>query len=87
MTIIERACANNACMPAGAYERICLFAEWTKTTPPSQILADQGDGLTFSDELLAYAERNGMSLDWFWLGDETSLVMQAFHVARKRGRA
>lgn len=86
MTIIDRACANNTPYPAGTLDRLALFAEWTGTTPPETILEDQGDGWTFSTEFLAYCDTNGLSLDWVWLDDEKSLVLQA-HNAALRGRA
>lgn len=73
-------------IPHGAMDRLALFAEWTGTTPPEFILADQGDGWTFSDELIAYCDAYGMSLDWFWLGDERGVVMAA-HNAAKEARA
>lgn len=67
--------ANDTAMPAGALERLALFAEWTGTTPPARILDGEGEERTFSDDILAYADEQGMSLDWFWLGDERGLVM------------
>ena len=81
MTLIGRACANNTLYPHGTLDRLALFAEWTGTTPPETILEDQGDGWTFSTKFLRYAETTGLSLDWVWLGDEKSLVMQAHAVA------
>lgn len=75
--------ATDTALPSGALERLALFAEWTGTTPPARVLIDQGDGATFSDEILAYAYRNGLSLDWFWLGDERGLVMAYHHEAKK----
>lgn len=68
-------------LPQGAIDRLALFAEWTNTTPPASILVVQGDSVTFSDELLRYAYLNGLSLDWFWLGDERSLVMAQHETA------
>jgi hypothetical protein len=62
-------------LPEGAIDRLALFAEWTGTTPPACIVIGEGKDRTFSDDILIYADRQGMSLDWFWLGDERSLVM------------
>ncbi|RMC35349.1 hypothetical protein [Paracoccus alkanivorans] len=70
-------------IPHGAMDRLALFSEWTGTTPPEFILADQGDGWTFSDELLGYAVETGLSLDWFWLGNEKELVMTAHNAAKE----
>lgn len=86
MTIIDRVRANNTPYPAGMMDRMALFAEWTGTTPPETILEDQGDGWTFSEEFLTFCALNGMSIDWVWLGDEKSLVLEA-HNAALRGRA
>lgn len=73
---------NDTAVPAGALERLALFAEWTKTEPPAKILEGAGEDRTFTAELLIYADANGMSLDWLWQGNERGLVMQAFHQAR-----
>lgn len=72
-----------AMMPKGASERLALFAEWTRTTPPECILVDEGDGPTFSEDILHYCLRTGLNLDWFWLGNERGLVMQAHNAARE----
>ncbi|PTQ72731.1 hypothetical protein [Celeribacter persicus] len=70
-------------LPQGALDRLSLFGEWTGTTPPENILEDHGDGPTFSNDLLSYAVENGMSLDWFWMGDERGLVICAHNEARE----
>ncbi|WP_017999959.1 hypothetical protein [Paracoccus sp. N5] len=70
--------------PEGVLDRLTLFAEWTGTTPPKRLLNGEGEDRTFTDELLVYCDQNGLSLDWLWLADEKSLVMQAFHAARER---
>lgn len=64
--------------PEGAMKRLALFGDWTNTTPPARILDEDR---AFSDEILTYARRTGLSLDWFWLGDERGLVMQAHRAA------
>lgn len=74
--------ATDTGVPAGARERLSLFAEWTGTTPPAAIL----DGDSFAADFLRYAATTGLSLDWVWLADERSLVMQA-HNATRGGRA
>jgi len=83
MKLQKPVCGNSHPMPGGARDRLALFAEWTGTTPPACVLVDAGDGPTFSRELLTYGRANGLSLDWFWLGDERGLVMQAFNTARR----
>lgn len=65
-------------MPTGPKERLAKFAKWTGTTPPAKITEGEGEDLTFSAELLTYANRHGLNLDWFWLGDVRGLVM-SFH--------
>lgn len=70
--------------PEGVLDRLALFAEWTGTTPPQRLLNGEGEDRTFTDELLSYCDQNGLSLDWLWLADEKSLVMQAFHSAKER---
>ena len=82
MNMHNPASGNAPGLSAGALERLALFAEWTKTEPPTKILDGEGENRTFAAELLIYADANGMSLDWFWLGNERGLVMQAFHQAR-----
>ena len=67
-------------------DRMALFAEWTSTTPPENVLEDQGDGWTFSTEFLEFCALNGLSSDWVWLGDAKSLVLEAQNAAL-RGRA
>ncbi len=67
--------ATDTAMPAGARERLGLFAEWTGTTPPARIISGEGEELTFSDELLTYAQEQGLSLDWLWFGNVRGLVM------------
>lgn len=62
-------------LPEGALERLALFAEWTGTMPPACLVIREIEGLAFSEDLLVYANKQGLSLDWFWLGDERSLVM------------
>lgn len=74
-------------LPEGALERLALFAEWTGTMPPERITDGAGGDLTFSDDLLIYADRNGLSLDWFWMGSERGLVMQCHSAALKGGAA
>lgn len=78
----ERVCANDTGVPKGSLERLAMFAKWTNTTPPEHIINGKGHDQTFSDDILIYADKNGMSLDWFWLGDERGLVMAAHHQAR-----
>lgn len=83
MTAINPASGNAPGLPSGAKERLALFAEWTGTQPPATITEGKGEDLTFSKDLLTYAYRNGLNLDWFWLGDERGPVM-AYH--RTQGR-
>ncbi|WP_243613406.1 hypothetical protein [Shimia aestuarii] len=64
-------------------ERLALFAEWTNTTPPERIMDGEGENRTFSQDILVYAKENGLSLDWFWMGNEMGLVMQAHNQARR----
>lgn len=78
--------ANNTGLPGDALDRLALFAEWTGTTPPETILEDQGDGWTFSTKFLRYANATGLSLDWFWLGDERGLVMAYHRQAMERAQ-
>lgn len=73
-------------LPGGAMERLALFAEWTGTTPPQRILKGRGMNASFSRELLAYAYKQGLNLDWFWLGDERGLVT-AYHRREREARA
>ncbi len=77
---------NATGLPADAMERLALFAEWTGTTPPACLTEGKGEDLTFSDDLLTYANRFGLNLDWFLLGDERGLVM-AYHRAEIGGAA
>jgi hypothetical protein len=77
--------ANDTAMPAGALERLALFAEWTRTTPPERITEGKGEDLTFSRDLLTYACRYGLNLDRFWLGSERGFVMSYHHAAMKGG--
>ncbi|WP_297754647.1 hypothetical protein [uncultured Shimia sp.] len=74
--------ANTSDLPAGSMERLALFAEWTNTTPPERIMDGEGENRTFSQDILVYAKENGLSLDWFWMGNEMGLVMQAHYQAR-----
>jgi hypothetical protein len=78
MNAINPVSGNAPGLPSGAKERLALFAEWTGTTPPANITQGKGEDLTFHSDLLAYARRNGLNLDWFWLGDERGLVL-AYH--------
>ncbi|WP_028031124.1 hypothetical protein [Gemmobacter nectariphilus] len=73
---------RSATMKAAAAERLALFAEWTGTTPPERILDGEGAEATFSDALLAYAEAEGLSLDWLWLADDKGLVMACHNAAK-----
>lgn len=73
---------RSATMRTAAAERLALFAEWTGTTPPERILDGEGTEATFSDALLAYAEAEGLSLDWLWLADDKGLVMAGHHAAK-----
>ena len=70
-------------MPASAAERLAQFAAWTGTTPPHCVTVGAGADRTFSDAILAYAAEQGMSLDWWWLGDARGLVMANHHRARR----
>ncbi|WP_127113065.1 hypothetical protein [Shimia sediminis] len=83
MTNVNAESANNPGLPAECMERLALFAEWTNTTPPERIVYSKGKDQTFSDEIIMYAHTTGMSLDWFWLGDERGLVMAAHNQARE----
>ena len=74
---------EDANLPIGSIERLARFAEWTNTTPPEKILEDHGDGPTFSDEILTFADNHGLSLDWFWRGDVRSLVIGAHEAAQE----
>lgn len=69
-------------LPGGAADRLALFCEWTGATPPDTIITDEGEGVIFAAEFLRFAHKTGLSLDWFWMGDEKSLVMQAHNAAR-----
>jgi hypothetical protein len=80
----ERVCATDTALPDGALDRLALFGEWTGTTPPKNILEDLGDGPIFTNDILSYAQENGLSLDWFFLGDERGLVMRAHNAAKER---
>lgn len=85
MTTINPASGTDTGVPGGALERLALFAEWTRTTPPERITEGKGEDLTFSRDLLTYARRYGLNLDWFWLGSERGLVMSYHHAAMKGG--
>ncbi|WP_417272739.1 hypothetical protein [Celeribacter halophilus] len=74
---------EDANLPIGSIERLARFAEWTNTTPPEKILEDHGDGPTLSNEILTFALENGLSLDWFLLGDEQGLVLGAHNAAKE----
>lgn len=76
------ACGNAPRLPAGAMNRLALFGEWTGTTPPDRVVVGKGKDMTFSRELLDYANATGLSLDWFWLNDERPLVMAAHRRAK-----
>lgn len=82
MNDINATLANDARLPDGALERLALFAEWTGTTPPKNPVTNEGGDLYFSDELLSFADESGLSLDWFWLGDERGLVIGAHNHAK-----
>ncbi len=86
MTTEKRASATGVGLPTGVKERLSQFAAWTGTKPPSRVTEDQGDGLTFSTELLDFANDTGLSLDWLWLGTPRSLILGAFRAAQG-GRA
>ncbi|MGR3792638.1 hypothetical protein [Vannielia sp. SX4] len=86
MTTEQRASANHTGLPDGVSERLAQFAAWTGATPPASVAEDQGDGLTFSTELLQFADRTGLSLDWLWLGTPRSLILGAYNRAQE-GRA
>lgn len=86
MTTEQRARATDTGLPDGVAERMAQFVEWTGITPPTRLTEDQGDGRTFTTELLNFAGETGLSLDWLWLGTERSLVLGAFHAAQE-GRA
>ncbi|WP_253196093.1 hypothetical protein [Roseovarius sp. PS-C2] len=73
---------DETCLPDGAMERLSLFAKWTDTTPPENVMEGTGDERTFSNEFLRFCQETGLSLDWFWMGDARSLVMQAFNAAQ-----
>lgn len=86
MTQEQRASATDTGLPIGVKERLSQFAAWTGTKPPKQVTENQGDGLTFSTELLQFADRTGLSLDWLWLGTPRSLILGAYNRAQE-GRA
>lgn len=73
-------------LPAGAAERLAQFAAWTGTTPPDCVTVGRGPDRTFSDAILRYAAEQGMSLDWWWMGDERGLVM-ANHCRERQAHA
>lgn len=70
--------------PAGVSERLAMFAEWTGTQlfPIENVVEGLDDERTFSTDFLRFCNENGLSLDWVWLGDERSLVIEAFHSAK-----
>lgn len=65
-------------------ERLALFAKWTgaQQFPVKSTLEACEGGNTFSDAFLHYCNKNGMSLDWVWLGDERGVVIEAFRNAK-----
>ena len=75
--------AHDTGLPAGALERLALFAEWTGTTPPARILDGEGEERTFSDDILAYADEQGMSLDWFLAQQSCHYLWH--HLCRRTG--
>lgn len=69
MTQEQRACANDTGLPQEAMQRLHGFGASTRTTPPSIVTEGEGEELTFSDDLLDYCNRTGLSLDWLMYGD------------------
>lgn len=43
--------------------------------PARLVTFREGADRTFSDAILVYAAEQGMSLDWWWMGDARGLVM------------
>ncbi len=67
----QRACATDNGLPQEAMQRLVTYAAMTGTAPPSIVTEGKGEDLTFSDELLAYCDRTGLSLDWLMHGGVT----------------
>ena len=82
MTNEQPTSVKETALSGGVHERLTLFAEWTGTKPPEKLTEGAGDERTFSDDLLMFCHETGLSLDWVWLGDEKSLVLQAFNAAQ-----
>lgn len=57
---------------AEALERLSEFAARSGHPAPESAFEGQGADLTFSGDLLAYADATGLSLDWMWRGTTCS---------------
>lgn len=87
MTMINNTPARNAAdrTPGGVRERFALFADWTGAPlfPFENMTEGPDSDRTFSTAFLRYCADYGMSIDWVWLGDERSLVLEAFYKAQE----
>ncbi|MDF2140810.1 hypothetical protein [Paenirhodobacter sp. CAU 1674] len=70
----QRACANDTGFPKEVLDRLATFAAATGTTAPECLTEGVGEDRTFSDELLMYCLRTGLSLDWLWFGEGETLA-------------
>ena len=70
--------ANDKGMSA-TMKRLAQFGAWTETTPPTQILGDDGEPASV---LLAYCKDTGLSIDWLFCGDPASWARQSFQRAK-----
>ncbi len=67
-------------LPPGTRERLTQFVERTDLVGPLRLIDEDGAPST---ELLNFAERTGLSLDWLFRGEVRGLVIQSRNAARK----
>lgn len=65
-------------------DRLQSFARWTGTCPPQELL-DKRHAPTSA--LLHYCRTEGLSLDWLFLGDVQSLVMERHRQSKEKACA